>query len=223
VCDRCWQRESPESLRRRTSSRSWDRGSGADSALDAREHRHADVLRIAGGHLVRGIYCSLPTCSAPEAAVATLSAPTTISCVRSMRSTATSKRTTSRRASAPPATRWRSPNRQRVPICATTLRCARRCERLRHGLSPKSLRRQQASEMVDAPRVGLGKTDRRTWAGVPARLSTIKGSSAKLPARSSTITAPVRAYRASPRSDLYSQALSKIERGSSRIWATFAR
>jgi hypothetical protein len=28
--------------------------------------------------------------------------------------------------------------------------------------------------MVDAPRAGLGKTDRRTWASVPERLSTIK-------------------------------------------------
>jgi hypothetical protein len=31
-----------------------------------------------------------------------------------------------------------------------------------------------AGETVDAPRAGLGKTDRRTWASVPARLSTIK-------------------------------------------------
>jgi hypothetical protein len=38
----------------------------------------------------------------------------------------------------------------------------------------KEPRSEQAREMVDAPRHGLGKTDRRTWAGVPARLSTIK-------------------------------------------------
>lgn len=54
----------------------------------------------------------------------------------------------------------------------TTMRSALRA--LASRSQPKEPKKEQASEMVDAPRAGLGKTDRRTWAGVPARLSTIK-------------------------------------------------
>lgn len=54
----------------------------------------------------------------------------------------------------------------------TTMRSALRA--LASRSRPKQPKKEQASEMVDAPRAGLGKTDRRTWAGVPARLSTIK-------------------------------------------------
>jgi hypothetical protein len=54
----------------------------------------------------------------------------------------------------------------------TTMRSALRV--LASRSQPREPKREQASAMVDAPRYGLGKTDRRTWAGVPARLSTIK-------------------------------------------------
>ncbi len=54
----------------------------------------------------------------------------------------------------------------------TTMRSALRA--LASRSQPKEPKEDQTSEMVDAPRAGLGKTDRRTWAGVPARLSTIK-------------------------------------------------
>jgi hypothetical protein len=74
----------------------------------------------------------------------------------------------------------------------TTMRSALRA--LASRPQPKEPKKEQASEMaanshvpieddtrriadgetVDAPRAGLGETDRRTWAGVPTRLSTIK-------------------------------------------------
>ena len=62
------------------------------------------------------------------------------------------------------------------------------------------------AEVVEEPRAGLAKAHQRTWASVPARLTTISEPSAKRPATSSTTTAPAkpstrpRAKRIKPRS-----------------------